>query len=324
MTGPDSTSGRALPTVLMLGGFGRSGSTLLERMLGDVPGVVAVGEVLHLWERGVRDDERCGCGEPFSRCPFWREVGQRALGGWPASPSEADAVVIDRYDVVRNRHLPGLVTGLLRRRRRAAARRLLDRHLALYRAVSAGSGAGLVVDSSKHPAFAYLLRRSELDLRCLVVARDPRGVAWSWQKTVGRPEVTSSREGVSADMPRYGVAVSAVRWSLYGALFHALSLLGVPVDVIRYEDLLARPREELQRVLSFAGFDVQPGSLSHLDATSVTMSTHHTVAGNPMRFRTGRVDLRPDTEWRERMPRLDRLVVELLTLPLRLWYGYRR
>ncbi len=308
-----------LPPVLMLGGFGRSGSTLLERMLGDIPGVVSIGEVLHLWERGLRDDERCGCGAAFSDCPFWAAVGDDAFGGW--HKVAADGAVADRQDVVRNRHLLGLVTGLQPTSRRLRRHRMLARHRAIYRAAAAQAGASLVVDSSKHPAFAYLMRRGRLDLRCLIVVRDPRGVAWSWQKTVRRPEVTSQ----AADMPRYPVVGSGLRWTLYGVLFHALSLLGVPVAVIRYEDLLADPRGELERVMRFSGVRaVQPDDLSHVSGSAVTMSVHHTVAGNPMRFQTGEVALRPDTEWRERMPRRDRLLVEAVTAPLRIFYGYGR
>ena len=63
--------------VLYLGGFGRSGTTLVERLLGELPGVCALGEVVHLWQRDIRDDERCGCGVRFSACPFWQSVGER-------------------------------------------------------------------------------------------------------------------------------------------------------------------------------------------------------------------------------------------------------
>ena len=46
--------------VLYLGGFGRSGSTLIERLLGELPGVCPVGELVHLWQRGVLAGERRG------------------------------------------------------------------------------------------------------------------------------------------------------------------------------------------------------------------------------------------------------------------------
>ena len=68
--------------VLYLGGLGRSGSTLIERLIGQLPGVCPVGELVHLWQRGITEGERCGCGEPFRECPFWQQVGKAAFGGW--------------------------------------------------------------------------------------------------------------------------------------------------------------------------------------------------------------------------------------------------
>ena len=58
------------------------GPRLLERALGELPGVLSIGETVHLWDRGLRDNELCGCGQPFSSCPFWRSVGDVAFGGW--------------------------------------------------------------------------------------------------------------------------------------------------------------------------------------------------------------------------------------------------
>src|SRR5689334_4402568 len=68
--------------VLYIGGFGRSGTTLLNRMLGELPDVCAIGETVNLWHQGLLRNERCGCGCAFFDCPFWREVGRRAFGGW--------------------------------------------------------------------------------------------------------------------------------------------------------------------------------------------------------------------------------------------------
>jgi hypothetical protein len=56
--------------VIFLAGLGRSGTALLERALAELPRVQALGEVNHLWRRSLVEDERCGSGEAFSRCPF--------------------------------------------------------------------------------------------------------------------------------------------------------------------------------------------------------------------------------------------------------------
>lgn len=307
----------ARPTVLMLGGFGRSGSTLLERTLGETPGVVAIGEVVHLWARGLVEDQRCGCGETFSRCPFWTAVGDQAFGGW--AELDAEGARADLAAVVRNRHLGALLTGLASPRWRLCRQRLTRRTSALY-AAAAGVGNGmLLVDSSKHPAYAVALRQAHVDLRCVLVVRDPRGVAYSWSKTVARPEIT----GTHVEMPRYGAAVAAVQWSFYSVAFEAIRLLRVPVMVVRYEDFVNDPRTTMGAVLRFAGRDDLADHLGHVSDHEVDLGVHHTVAGNPMRFQVGAVLLRVDEEWRRRMPGAQRRLVSALTTPLRRYYGYR-
>ena len=52
--------------VLFIGGLGRSGTTIIEKLLNELPQTLSVGETVHLWERGVQANERCGCGESFS------------------------------------------------------------------------------------------------------------------------------------------------------------------------------------------------------------------------------------------------------------------
>lgn len=91
--------------VLFVGGLGRSGSTLLELILAQHPDVCAVGEVVHLWERALGGDERCGCGERFTACDFWQRVGEHAFGGWSAV--DRDDVLALKATVDRTRHIPG-------------------------------------------------------------------------------------------------------------------------------------------------------------------------------------------------------------------------
>ena len=67
--------------VLYIGGSGRSGSTILDSILGQFEGFMSVGEVRFIWKRGLIDDRLCSCGEAFSDCPFWTEVLDRAFGG---------------------------------------------------------------------------------------------------------------------------------------------------------------------------------------------------------------------------------------------------
>ena len=60
--------------ILYVSGAGRSGSTLLELMLGQINGFTAAGELRHFWERGVLKNQLCSCGRHFDDCSFWQEV----------------------------------------------------------------------------------------------------------------------------------------------------------------------------------------------------------------------------------------------------------
>src|SRR6185436_8128857 len=53
VTSGGSPSGDHRPRVLLVTGFGRSGTTLVNTILGSTPGVFAAGEVRFLWERGL-------------------------------------------------------------------------------------------------------------------------------------------------------------------------------------------------------------------------------------------------------------------------------
>ena len=77
-----STDDAAPVRVLFIGGWGRSGSTLVERLLAEMPDVVGAGEVTHLWRRALADNQPCACGAPFDACPFWISVGKAAFDGW--------------------------------------------------------------------------------------------------------------------------------------------------------------------------------------------------------------------------------------------------
>ena len=97
----------AFPTVIYIAGSGRSGSTLLERVLGGMPGAVNVGELIDLFRRTAPLGERCGCGLAFPDCPFWSKVGERAFGGWDASQMAGLERLRNR--VARQRYLPRLL-----------------------------------------------------------------------------------------------------------------------------------------------------------------------------------------------------------------------
>lgn len=298
------------PRVLFVGGLGRSGSTLLELLLARDLEVCALGEVVHLWQRGLVDDDRCGCGEPFSRCGFWQAVGERAFGGW--SQVDAEEVAALKAAVDRTRHLPWLARARLPERKQEPVRRYTDLYVRVYQAALAVSGARVVIDSSKHASLAYALRWADpLDLRVLHLVRDSRGVAYSWSRAVRRPEVTGGEQY----MPRWSPLTVCTLWTVQNLAFDRLARRA-RVTRLRYEDFTADPDGTLAAVRSMVGLPAD-------DPPEAEPPVCHSVAGNPLRFTDRPLRVRRDEAWRSALSRRRRVAVGLLTLPLRIRYGYR-
>lgn len=302
-------------TVLFIAGAGRSGSTLLECMLGQLQGVFAAGEVTHIWDRGFRQDQLCGCGEPFSACPFWRRVVETVFDG--------HCVPVSRLVALRHRlcSARGLIQMMVPRLRGPGFRSVLDEYasflIPLYRAIREVSGCDIIVDSSKYPPEAYLLRLlEEIDLSVVHLVRDSNAVVYAWQKRKVRPEIHWKEE----HMPRYPAVQTALAWSVFNGLIGSMRGSGPRYHLLRYEDLVAAPTACLRALCR--GLGIREDGLDFLVENEVILRPNHTVSGNPTRFRTGRVPIRPDSEWLERTSGAQRSLVSLLTHAHRKRYGY--
>lgn len=305
-------------SVVYVGGAPRSGSTVLSHLVAEMFKGVVVGELKHVWHRGPLGNQRCSCGRAFRSCDFWVEVGREAFGGWDELPLKRLITVQKRVD--RFRTLPVLLVPAVAQRLDAVFSREISDYretlATLYRAVQAISGRMFVVDSSKHPTQAFVLSASQMfDSRVIHLVRDSRGVAWSFQKRVVRPEITNDRRF----MPQAAPARASLHWMMMNTPLHLLWFRGTPRLLVRYEDYARNPRGELQRIGNFLGRGETAVSLPE---PTLDFSAVHTLGGNPIRFSGAPLELRIDEEWRTAMSRQDRLRVGALTLPLLAAYGY--
>jgi hypothetical protein len=304
-------------TVLYIGGYSRSGSTLLDRMLGQLPGYLSTGELGYLTTHGIEQNRRCGCGARFLDCGFWTRVGRDAFDGWDSPDAHELARLYPQ--VTRHRYLPFLLApaahpGFARKLRRYAG--LLGR---LYRTLATTGEARVVVDSTIDPSRALVLRHVPgIDLRILHLVRDSRGTAFSWTKDVVMQDSVDQVVHKGTLPPRR----SALHWAEFHLVFHGLSLLDGGQLVVRYEDVVRDPRAELTRVAGSLGHELDPGAFGFVEPGAVVLAPDHTAVGNDMRFRVGRVPLRVDDQWRRDLPARDRRTVTALTWPLLKRYGY--
>ncbi len=335
--------------LLYIGGAGRSGSTLLDLMVGQYPGVFSGGELRQIWQRGLRDNGYCGCRTRFRECPFWCQVGEAAFGGW--QNLDLEALVATRRTLDRPSsfaaNIPGRRSGGSGRARPGEIARYISALQSLLEGIRTVSGADVIADSSKSSTHARLLQRiPELDLRLVRLLRDSRAVVFSWQRGAreSRSEIEAryqhlelggeaasdlpfplgpSRDRRPRGEPKLGVPGAALRWLASNVAAGRLASDGVPSIVVKYEELVSRPKQSLTSILQLAGLPVEAEDLSFVQGDSVAIRPNHTVFGsNRLRFFSGTLPLHLDNEWRRSMRRRDRVATAAMTFPLLLRHGY--
>jgi hypothetical protein len=297
-------------------GMTRSGSTILENALGNVPGSFAAGEIHWLW-RSLAAEVPCGCGRPIESCEVWGPV-LRAAAGPEDQRMPASDVISWQLREARILHTPRLLkirswphTG------RSTLDSLLGLTTKLYGALASVTQARVLVDSSKSPAPLEILRHvPEVELYVVHLVRDPRAVAYSWRR--GAPNPGGGRSY------HPGAVRCSVRWIMTNALGYMVRRRlprGRSIQ-LRYEDLVKAPMGTVRRLMEFVG---EPEAhLPFVTDRIARLEVNHTVSGNRSRFETGDVEIRSDDEWKTPRRDLRRGIVTLLTLPWLRRYGYRR
>jgi hypothetical protein len=284
-------------------GAARSGTSLLTSLLGELDGVFAAAEMRLLW-RGY-DSRRCGCGSSVTDCPVWSKAAVEARAG--SGLDEPEEFSRLQLRTTRNRHLPKLLAGA----RSPDAALYLNVMETMYRTLAEATGSRVIVDSSKSAGEAVLLLGGETTAYAVHVVRDPRAVAYSWERA-GRVKAKNRKSTLEA----------AAAWTASN-LAAELALRKYPSERrtrIRYEDYVAEPERALTEVAALTGID--PGNLAFLRG-GLPRASRHMVGGNALRFEDQVVTLKPDTEWVQRVSPARSTLIVGVTLPLFVRYGYR-
>lgn len=304
--------------VLYIAGWGRSGSTILGRILGQVDGFFQVGELRYVWDRGLVENRLCSCGAPFNECPVWRQVIHQALGA--GSKVDANEMVDIRDRGLRTRHL--LAPTLRNPRERVARMGEYSRTVEkLYRAARDVSRSRVIVDTSKFPSYGYVLQNAPgIELYVLHLVRDPRAVAYSWESR-RKPRLDRPDGADETFMTSHGFVESSLVWDEWNlAVENAWRREPGRYMRLRYEDFVQSPRGSVQDIMHFLGEEETVSPFA--DEREITLEVPHTFSGNPDRFKSGTVKVRSDEGWRDHMSSARRAVVTALTWPGLVRYGY--
>jgi hypothetical protein len=298
--------------ILYIVGFGRSGSTIFDVVLGELRGFFSAGELQSLWQGALVEGRLCGCGVPVAQCPLWTEVLWSEKGTLGASPDHI--VALQQQTLGAPMFGPRRVGPGRSQRHWRAYGAILRR---LYARIAEVTGAKVIVDSSKVPSVALLLEAlPNIEAYFVHLVRDPRGVAYSW----ARKKAATDRPA-GGQLERFGIVKSSSTWVLRHTAAEAVRRRSErPWALVRYEDFIASPSQtvaEVNQLLNGMAADI-----NFLSEGEAMIGINHTVSGNPVRLQRGRILLREDEEWKVQLKPSTRTMVTALTWPLLMRYGY--
>jgi sulfotransferase family protein len=268
--------------LIYIGGYGHSGSTLLEYLMAGSPAVLACGEVAS----SIRDKDNdgkeklCSCGRAPDACPVWGPFHSS-----DAQPSRTHAEVLEA---------------------------LMQRADGRYAAI---------IDSSKTAWGSFttpfrLRRRYGSDFTLVHLMRQPAAVSWSVLRKKNRRARKEGRRPAHY-MLRCGFAVAA--WSIANLSCELFGFLYPRQYVrLRYEDLVHAPAEALQSLFR----KVLPGVTWSFDDANMRDNRHQLHGNSVKRHQLGITDVKEDLKWQSEMPPEYSRVVLALSYLLRLRYGY--
>lgn len=295
--------------ILFISGVGRSGSTMFGDILGTAEGFCHIGELQRLWLRGLEERGMCGCGLLVSECQFWKKVFQ----GDNAKLLERrqDIQSLDRRTIRTRNLLRVLVDRRAYTEDKKAYAEVLKN---IYQKVQELTKCRVIVDGSKYPTYCAVLNEVEyFEIYVVHLVRDPRAVAFSWQ----RNKYSEEKKGMFNKMSYFKSACISLFWDAYISMSNYRNSR---YRRVKYEDFVENPIGSLDIIESVIGLPLNSIHVSNNKEISVKMA--HSIAGNPGKFIEQVKKLRTDDEWIGSMPSRWKFLVTVITLPILVAFKY--
>jgi len=292
------------PKVIYIMGCGRSGTTILDIILGNHSGFLSLGELnnaMDAWNK----KRICSCGVPIRQCRIWKNVGNIFFSN--DSGGEHYRIANYQNDIERQISIINHILGLY------DPSMIHEYHSYIYnifRLLKESSSAKAVIDSSKSVGRALaLLKNAKIDVQIIHLVRDPRGVYFSFQK---KNLITPTKNIWSLVVYWNGVNFLA---SLARLRFGDKKVLRV-----RYEDLISNTDKTIDKIGDFIKEDLSDVKIKLRD--EVSMERGHIASGNRIREQKIPLKLQPDFEWMKRLKLHQRIIIATHCSPLMIAYRY--
>lgn len=316
------TDNEVQPRIIYIAGFGRSGSTILDILLGNHQDVLSLGEAFSFFNPEV-EKQRCSCGANLTQCSNWSKVYLEFVSSVKISWSEINRI---RKSVEAIRSFPKLFFGVScsRFRDQTDFRTYCLLTQNFFTGIHKITSCKVVVDSSKTAWNAIgrpyaLLKLCGLDVKIIHLIRDGRGVMWSTMRG-SDPELEQGRTQIS----RIRGYQRAFSWAAINFLTRLLlgKLPKERVLTLHYEDLVDRPSDMLAKIGDFIGMDL--GDLIEKTGKGEELKVPHLIRGNRVARQSGTIKLSNDQSWRKHLRFTDHVFFWLTLWPAAWLFRRRR
>lgn len=296
--------------IIYIMGHSRSGSTILNIMLGTLDNVAAAGETGNFYRSALLNDEFCSCGERFSKCEFWSPIKNSVQQKLTTQVSEYIAYS-RQVENWRNLLFPGRM-----KRLDLSEKDYINSADYLYKTIFEKASASTLVDASKDPMrFHWLRKNDKYAFTLLHIVRDPRAVCWS--------QMQSFKKDLSSGLERdfKGKSIASTIKSLYVNAYTCERMKRKESNhlTINYDQLACGDTQPLTDIGRITGLNVDALQLKVTQRKELVQ--FHNAAGNRLRMNKS-ITVNYDNSWKTGLSKLQYLVITLVTLPLLFKYKF--
>lgn len=308
--------------LIYIASIGRSGTTLFESILGAHSQIETVGEV-HIWPHELAQGgfQPCGSGQYVWDDPFWEEMRRRV------NPFKQPAPQIHHFREFHNHgytlrpsQLKAIRRGTVPHDIQAKIHQYGLNNYELFKSFAdlveeeTGTRPDWLVDASKDPyRLTWLLRSGFFNVKVIHMVKNPPGFVYSVTK-----QWLKSEDPMRGLKRLYYTSRQSLAWVIQNRLFsQVIDNLVDPSDqmLLQYEDLARAPHEHTLAACELIGLPFEADAVDNF-----RMGSPFTIAGNPMRYRSGGIVL--DEKWKTQLPASSRTLAALVTGSTRARYGY--
>lgn len=229
------------PQVIYISGYGRSGSTLLDIILGNHPKVISTGELANVVSFGVLGNHVINHSGQFSENKFWMAVLADLEGRLP---------IIDWGYILRLEEkycTPTVGNYFFSLFPKGERCELTNFYAELLISIRSVSECNFIIDSSKSPVRLNLLKSSKnISVFNIFLIKDLRGICAS----LSRKWSANMARGIPYDIPAITPRHTIAKWFLINiaAIFVSYQIPKRLKTRISYEDLIDHPKAIIENV----------------------------------------------------------------------------